>query len=146
MYDEKSCGAVTFTIKNSVPYYVLVQNQDGIYGFPKGHMEKGENEMQTAYREIYEEVHLKPIIIDGFRETNTYNLIVNNKEVTKLVVYFLAYYENQEIFKQDLEINTALLVSYERAMELIQIERTKEILTAAHDFLNKNNYINKNVS
>ena len=50
---EKSCGAVVFTrIDNNIKY-LLIQNLEGIYGFPKGHVEDGESETQTAIREVF---------------------------------------------------------------------------------------------
>lgn len=36
---EKSCGAVAFTRINGEIKYVLVQQLEGFYGFPKGHDE-----------------------------------------------------------------------------------------------------------
>ena len=59
---EYSCGAVVFTRIGGEPHYVLVRAKDqpmGCHGFPKGHMEAGETEEQTALREIYEEVGLR---------------------------------------------------------------------------------------
>lgn len=52
---EISCGAVVFTKINGEIKYLLIQNLEGIYGFPKGHVEKEEKEKETALREIYEE-------------------------------------------------------------------------------------------
>ena len=52
---EKSFGAVVFTRINNNIKYLLIQNLEGIYGFPKGHVEKEEKEEETALREIYEE-------------------------------------------------------------------------------------------
>lgn len=39
MIYEKSCGAVVFTKIDSEIKYLLVSNKEGIYGFPKGHVE-----------------------------------------------------------------------------------------------------------
>ena len=55
---EKSCGAVVFTRLNGEIKYVIIQSLAGYYGFPKGHMEAGESEKQTALREVYEETGL----------------------------------------------------------------------------------------
>ena len=53
---ERSCGAVVATEKDGVRYYVLVK---GSYvGLPKGHMEPGESERETALREVREETGL----------------------------------------------------------------------------------------
>ena len=58
MADEKSCGAIVFTRENGIRKYVIIRGT-GIYqgfnGFPKGHMEEGETESETALREVKEE-------------------------------------------------------------------------------------------
>ena len=50
---EKSCGTIPHTLIDGNIYYLLVKaKDDGYCGFPKGHVEKGEGEIQTAYREL----------------------------------------------------------------------------------------------
>ena len=135
MQYEKSCGAVVFTRVNGGIRYVLAQNLEGYYGFPKGHVENGETEVQTALREIREEVGLMPRLLDGFRTTSEHPL-PSKPDVIKQVVYFLAEYENQEISFQKEELLSAPLVSFEEAMKLFVFESSKRILKEAHDFLN----------
>lgn len=135
MQYEKSCGAVVFTRANGEIRYVLAQNLEGYYGFPKGHMEPGETETQTALREIREEVGLQPRLLDGFRTCDEHP-IPAKPGVMKQVVYFLAEYENQEISFQKEELLSAPLVSFEEAMELFVFESSKRILKEARDFLN----------
>lgn len=133
MKHEKSCGAVVFTRIAGELRYVLVQARKGHYGFPKGHMEAGETEEQTALREIFEEVHLRPTLIPGFRETTRYRLPHTDNQ--KQVVFFLAEYRDQEIQHQAAELRQALLVSFDRAMALLQHEDNRRVLTSAHVFL-----------
>lgn len=131
---EKSCGAVVFTRIGKEIKYVLAQNFEGIYGFPKGHVEPGETEQETALREIFEEVHLKPTIIDDFRVISEY-VLPNKKDVSKQVVFFLAEYENQEIVAQQEELSTAALVTFNEAMSLLQHETNRKILNNANNYL-----------
>lgn len=133
---EKSCGAVVFTRVNGEIRYVLAQNPEGYYGFPKGHMEAGETETETALREIREEVGLRPRLIPGFR-TETEHPLPQKPGVIKQIVYFLAEYEDQEIIFQKEELLSAPLVSYEKAMELFVFDNNRRILTEAHAYLNK---------
>lgn len=133
---EKSCGAVVFTRVGNEIKYVLAQNLEGVYGFPKGHVEHGETEQETALREIWEEVHLKPTIMDGFRVTSEYAL-PNKVDVSKQVVFFLAEFENQEIRAQQEELSSAPLVSFSEAMDLLQHEANRKILKDADDFLHR---------
>lgn len=136
MQVEKSCGAVVFTRINGEIRYVLAQNLEGYYGFPKGHMEAGETETETALREIREEVGLHPRLIEGFRTEDEHPL-PKKPGVIKQIVYFLAEYENQEISYQKEELLSAPLVSFDEAMKLFVFDNNKRILTEANEFLNK---------
>ena len=131
---KKSCGAVVFTRINGEIKYVLVQQLEGFYGFPKGHMREGEAEKETALREIFEELQLKPTIIDGFSTTDEH-AIPNKKDVIKQIIYFLAEFKEQEIVIQQEELLSAVLVSYKDAMRILQYESSKRILKEANDFL-----------
>ena len=131
---EKSCGAVVFTRINGQVKFALVQQLHGFYSFPKGHVEKGESEQETALREIYEELQLKPTLIEGFRTVDEHP-IPNKPGVIKQVVYFLGEYADQEIVFQQEELLSAPLVSYEEAMALFEFESSKRILNEAYHFI-----------
>ena len=131
---EYSCGAVTFTREGGVLRYVLIHQKKGWWSFPKGHMERGECERETALREIYEEVGLRVRILDGFRREETYP-IQKKPGTRKHVTYFCAEYEGQELVPDPGELLGARLATYEEAMALIAQEPRREILTAANDFL-----------
>ena len=110
------------------------KTQGGAWSLPKGRMEMGETEEQTALREIYEEVHLKVNILKGFRENEEY--VLREKENTsKQVIYFCAEYDSQDIKAQDSELLRASLLPYEEALTLLTLESSKRILQEAHDFL-----------
>ena len=55
---EKSCGAVVYCRKDNGIQYLLACERSGYWVFPKGHMEAGESELQTALRELKEETGL----------------------------------------------------------------------------------------
>ena len=109
---EQSAGIIVYR-KNSedVPEFLLL-NGDAIgWGFPKSHVDKGENLVQTAKRETYEETSLKISKLEpGFKEEVTYFLKKNwstgkvyDKPKLKSVVYFLAevpYKSNVKISKE----------------------------------------------
>ena len=134
MIYEKSCGAVVFTRINNEIKYLLVRNLAGQYGFPKGHVERGETEEQTALREVFEEVGLIVKILPGFRMEDEY-LIPQKENTVKRVVYFLAEYSKQEFSYQKEELTDAVLLEYERAMTLFSFESNRKILTKANNFL-----------
>lgn len=131
---EKSCGAVVFTQSNNKILYLLVSNLAGIYGFPKGHMEPGETEEETALREVAEEVGLRITFVPDFRSWDEHP-IPQKENTMKQIVYFLGEYSDQEFTYQKEELTDALLVDYHSAMSLLQFESSKRILTEANNFL-----------
>ena len=133
---EKSCGAVVFTRVGAEIKYVLIQQLAGFYGFPKGHMETGESERETALREVLEEVGLKLKLLDGFVTRDEY-LLPNRKNTKKQVTLFLGEYENQEIVIQESEVLSARLASYREAMRLLRHAGSRRMLTEANNFLSK---------
>ena len=131
---EKSCGAVVFTRSNGKIQYLLISNLEGIYGFPKGHVEAGETEEQTALREVFEEVGLAVKLVAGFRSEDEHP-IPQKENTIKQIVYFLGEYSDQEFTYQKEELTNAQLVDYETAMSLLQFDSSKRILTEANNFL-----------
>ena len=135
---EYCCGAVVFTRMEGEPHYLLVRakNQpEGCHGFPKGHMEPGETEEQTALREIFEETGIRVQLVEGFRAVTEYAL--PKPDTRKRVVFFLAEYENQQPKFLESELAGFSLAPFERALELTEFADSKQILTDAHAFLTK---------
>ena len=134
MQHERSCGGVVFTRQNGTVYYVIIRHLGGHCGFPKGHMELGETQRQTALREIREEVGLDCTLIDGFCAEEWYPL-PNKPGTRKQVVYFLAQYADQKLCAQPQEIADVYLLPYEQALGKLTFAEAKRILTKADDFL-----------
>ncbi|MBQ4424301.1 MAG: NUDIX domain-containing protein [Lachnospiraceae bacterium] len=137
MKREKSCGAVVFTRSGGQIRYVLVLQKKGFYNFPKGHVEGKETEAQTALREIREETGLRPRLITDFREVTEYYL-PKRPDTLKTVVFFLAEYAGQPIIYQKEELLGAKLASYEEAQNLPMPAASREILTKAKEYIEKN--------
>ena len=136
---EYSCGAVVFTRIGGEPHYVLVRAKDqpmGCHGIPKGHMEAGETEEQTALREIYEEVGLRVRLLPGFRAVTEYQLPAP-PDTRKRVVFFLAEYAGQETTVQESELAAITIAPWPQALELTEFADSKRIQTEAHEFLSK---------
>ncbi len=130
---EKSCGVIVFTRKNNEIEYVIIKSINGFYGFPKGHVEAGETETQTALREVFEEVGLNPTLIDGFRETVEY--YIPSIDVQKQVVYFLGEFKNQDIIFQKEELLSAKLMKFNEADNCFIHENNRELLLKADLFI-----------
>ena len=130
---EKSCGAVVATKIDNKIKYLIIKSIEGIYGFPKGHMELDEVEEETALREILEETGIIVKLINGFRYKVNYE--IKDKNIYKEVIYFLGEYSNQEIIYQKEELSDAELMDFSTAFSVLQYDDSKAVLKAANDYL-----------
>jgi 8-oxo-dGTP pyrophosphatase MutT (NUDIX family) len=88
---EKSCGAVVYRLCEGKRLYLLLHYEEGHWDFPKGHIEEGESEEQTARREIQEETGITELeFLPDFREMIAYSFRRGGKRVPKEVIFFLA--------------------------------------------------------
>ena len=134
MNREKSCGAIVFTRRNGQLLYAVVREASGAFSFPKGHTEGGETEPETARREILEETGLHPVFLDGFRETDEYDL--REKPGTrKQVVYFLAEFRDETPVPRPGEIREIRLLPYDEAEKCFGHAGSRRVLAAADRFL-----------
>ena len=133
---EKSCGGVVFTRRDDEILYVIIRHRGGHCGFPKGHMESGETEQETALREIREEVGLIVDLVGGFRAEERYALPGKNG-IMKQVVYFLAEFADQAPIPQPEEIARVYLLLFEEALRMLPFPEARRILTQADQFLRK---------
>ncbi len=134
MIKEKSCGAVVYTVDGGEIKYLLVQMLGGHYSFPKGHVESGESESETALREIKEETDLDVLLDTAFRQSVVYSPYVGCE---KEVVYFAAYAKSRETVCQQTEIRRALWLSYDDAIERVTFDNDRKILELANEYLKK---------
>ncbi len=134
MIKEKSCGAVVYTVADGEIKYLLVQMLGGHFSFPKGHVESGESEVQTALREIKEETDLDVSLDTVFRRTVVYSPYAGCE---KEVVYFVAYAKSRETVCQQSEIRSALWLLYDDAIDRVTFDNDKRILNEANEYLKK---------
>ena len=131
----KSCGFVAFKQIENKNYYLIIKSLNGDVGFPKGHMEGEEGELQTAIRELKEETGVEVEAIPGFRQQIEYPL-TRIPNAIKQSVYFLGRCTSDNVICQESEVAEARFVSYEEALRMLTFEETKNILRDAELFVN----------
>jgi len=150
---EKSAGAIIFRKEGGTRYYLLLHypsksRRGGHWEFPKGHIEKGENEEETMKREIKEETGIEDLeIIPGFKkyikyffrqypEKNPKPKTQNPKTpwIFKLVVFFAAETKTKEIKLSPEHIGFAWL-PIEEAVKKTTFKNSKRLLKEADDFI-----------
>ena len=129
MHHEKSCGAIVYRrFHGNIEILLIKHLNSGHWSFPKGHVEDGESEIETAKREIKEETSVDVIIDPTFRETVTYS---PKRDTTKVVVYFLARAKNINFIPQAEEIAEVKWVDIVHANNLLTYDNDKSIVARA---------------
>ena len=132
---EKSCGFVAYKTIENVNYYLLIRGLNGDIGFPKGHVENGESEIETATRELKEETNIEVDPVVEFRREIQYRM-PSKKNALKQVVYFLGKCVSDKIICQVEEITDAGFFTYADALRILTFEDSRRILSDAEELIN----------
>lgn len=133
---EKSCGALVIRhdAQTGNDYILMIRHRPGGYrSFPKGHVEPGETERETAMREVMEETSVRITLIPDFRHVVCYTPA---PAVEKEVVYFLARTEQIDIRPRRGEIAQVEWIPLLQAERYLTHENDKRVLNAARNKLN----------
>lgn len=132
---ECSCGAIVYRIIHGDVRYLLIKNKRSAnWGFPKGHMERDEDEKQTAYREILEETGIRAEFLPDFRYKSEYSI---QGKIEKKVIIFLATTEDTTTKIQREEIEEYLWLRYDKAMSSLKFPNDKFLLSKANEYLER---------
>lgn len=146
---EKSCGAVVYHIidsdqnidNNSNIEFLIIKHKSGEHwGFPKGHVEAAESEVETALREVMEETGVAVEISDGFSFRMKYSPKVGTM---KEVVYFLGEAFQREVLCQESEISDFKWLDLKGAVKMVTHENSRKLLREAYFYI-KDNHKKKN--
>lgn len=130
---EKSCGAIVYRKFHGNTEILLVRHiKSGHWSFPKGHIEEGETEEETAKREIKEETGVDVLLDTGFRETVSYSPKRNTK---KTVVYFVALATSYELIPQKEEISDLKWQEIGQAADTLTYDNDRAVVNKAKAFI-----------
>ena len=122
MKQEKSCGCIIINDRNEV---LLIHHNAGHWDFPKGHMEEGETEVQTAIREVKEETNIDVEVNEEYRYSTQYS---PKEDVIKEVIYFLAKNISDNRQAQLEEVSEVKWFSMKDAIDKITYDNSRGIL------------------
>ena len=131
---EKSCGAVVYNPKKHS--FLIIKMLNGNWGFPKGHTEDQETDIQTAIREVTEETGINIEILDGFKKSIKY---IPFPEVLKKVIFFIGITEEEKVTIDKDEIEDYMWCSYEEALKMITYKPQRDVMESSLQFI-KNHY------
>ena len=132
---EKSCGAIVIHKRGDLCKILLVRNHNGRnYSFPKGHVELGETEEETAVREVKEETGLDIRIIPSFREVADYCPF---GKIRKRVVFFMAQAMSDRVHIQEEEIDSYIWVNLDEAHHRCTYDNDLRVIRKARENIDK---------
>lgn len=132
MKKEKSCGAVVIKTENSELKFLIIKQHDNCWGFPKGHVEEGETEEETAIREIKEETNIDVEIDNKFRKVITYS---PKENTIKDVVFFIGQAITDNLVIDPKELLDAKWVGVKEAKDYFEYQDTIDVYEEAIRYL-----------
>ena len=133
---EQSIGAV-IRYRNSLENaesaeFLLLRNRRGFWGFPQGHKEKGENEIQTLIREVREETGIKVLEIHSYIGKINYSYFRGDgMKSEKEVTFYFATTPTREIRISE-EHADSKWVTLADALNMLDHAKLKFILSKGH--------------
>jgi tRNA nucleotidyltransferase (CCA-adding enzyme) len=132
MIKDTSFGIIPTYKNNNWEYEFLIINQKtynwSFVGFPKWHPEKWESNLETAKRELEEEVGITDIKLDENRFWwFSYKFKEKWVKYDKAVKYRLGYVKNKINKIEIEEVNSCKWVSFNEVMQLVTHKNMKKI-------------------
>lgn len=134
MAKEISAGMIVFNPK--LKKFLLLEYSSH-WGFAKGGIESGEDEMNAARRELKEETGITKFkLIEGFKEKIDYYYKKDEKTVYKEVIFFLITTESEEVKISD-EHKSYRWCDHGEAYKLVKFKNTRGVLKKANNYIAK---------
>ena len=138
---DQSIGIVpVFKNNTGENLFLVVLHKAGHWAFPKGHKKAGENDSDTATRELYEESGIRYVKLENHKEfLEYYSFEKNGKKYDKKVKYFIGFVSDNKTnipdeFKH--EIKQTRWLSYSDALRILTFKEAKDLLNEVMKYLN----------
>jgi 8-oxo-dGTP pyrophosphatase MutT (NUDIX family) len=133
---ETSAGGVVFRIADGQPLFLLIRDSYDNWGFPKGHLERGEAPESAALREVAEETGLAALRLVGAVETIDWFFRFRGRLIHKVCHFFLMETNQVETTPQRAEgITACRWESYDEAVRLISYANARDVLRRAQELV-----------
>ncbi len=142
--DEYSYGIIIYKKDGDFEYLVLLRSE-GWLDFPKGHIEKNENEFDAAIRETFEETHIminRNNIEKFFSYTMDYSFKNNDEIINKHTRMFLAEYNGDDIVISKEHVSYQWL-NYHELLRKLKYINQKDMIYYTEKYLKRRDAINE---
>lgn len=137
MKKDFAFGVIVFYEENGKIYFLVLQQVQGHWSFPKGHAEEGESKLETAIRELKEETGIDKVelISNEVMITDDYTIKKEGKEdIHKTVEFFIGDTSEKNILMQEDEIFDHKWITIDDS-EILTYESSKRILNKANQLV-----------
>lgn len=136
--EEISAGGVVYRQVAGTPHYLLIRDGYENWGFPKGHLEAGEDAETAAVREVGEETGLADVAIEAPLGAIDWHFRLKGRLVHKVCHFFLMRADHGEpVPQQDEGITDCRWLAFDVALDRLSYANARDVLRVAHDQLTR---------
>jgi 8-oxo-dGTP pyrophosphatase MutT (NUDIX family) len=131
--EEMSAGGVVFRrTPDNGTLFLLIRDSYRNWGFPKGHVEPGEERADAAWREVAEETGLTDLVIHAPVREIDWFFRFRGRLIHKTCAFFLMESAAGEVCPQEDEgITACRWLSFDAALTTVSYANAREVLRAA---------------
>jgi 8-oxo-dGTP pyrophosphatase MutT (NUDIX family) len=130
--EETSAGGVVFRRSGGGMNVLVIRDSYNNWGFPKGHLEEGEDAATAAEREIREETGLSDLVVHGPIREIDWHFRFRGRLIHKTCTFFLVESPSGEAVPQrDEGISDCRWLPLEEAQRAVSYANAREVLAEA---------------
>jgi 8-oxo-dGTP pyrophosphatase MutT (NUDIX family) len=133
---ETSAGGVVFRVDQGNPLYLLIRDSYHNWGFPKGHVEVGEEIEAAALREVTEETGLCELSVRGAIDTIDWFFRFRGQLIHKVCHFYLIETSASATRPERAEgITACRWLAFDEAESLISYGNARDVLRRAQEMV-----------
>jgi 8-oxo-dGTP pyrophosphatase MutT (NUDIX family) len=130
--EEHSAGGVIFRRSAEGPLYLVIRDSYRNWGFPKGHVEEGESEVDAARREVGEETGLDHLVYHAPALEIDWFFRFRGRLIHKTCAFFVFESPDGEAAPQIEEgISACRWLPFDEALRVLSYANAREVLRVA---------------
>jgi len=130
--EERSAGGVIFRRAPEGPLFLVIRDSYRNWGFPKGHVEAGESEVEAARREVGEETGLGDLVCLAPATEIDWFFRFRGRLIHKTCSFFVFESRGGEASPQEDEgISACRWLQYDEALRVLSYANAREVLRCA---------------